>query len=473
MSLRRNILANYVSQIYVTSIGIIIVPLYISYMGPEAFGLVGFFIMLQAWFKLLDMGLTPTVLRETARYRGGATDVLSYRRLTRALEGIFMCVALVGGLLLYLASNWIATHWLDTLNLPIHEVISSLKLIALIVAMRWMCGLYHGIISGSEQLVWLGVFNAAIASLRFILVLPMLAFFSSRPSAFFSFQLIVAILELFVLVLFAYRVLPRVQKDQKISWNWVALKPVMKFSLSITITASVWVMLTQTDKLILSKMLPLAEYGYFTLAVLIAGGIVTLSSPISGAILPRMTNLEAAGDHEGLITIYKKSTRLVTYISSTTGVFLCFFATPILLAWTGNKELTDNAAPILRLYALGNSFLVLYAFTYYLQYAKGDLKLHVIGNILFVIFLVPIFIFMSKKYGAVGTGYTWAVMNILFLIFWTPLVHKRLAVNIHFNWMFMDIILPIVPSLILSSILYFYFGEVGVYADSKNKIKQY
>ena len=46
MSLKRNILANYVSQIYVTLIAIGMVPLYIEYMGAEAYGLVGFFAML-------------------------------------------------------------------------------------------------------------------------------------------------------------------------------------------------------------------------------------------------------------------------------------------------------------------------------------------------------------------------------------------------------------------------------------------
>jgi O-antigen/teichoic acid export membrane protein len=67
MPLKKNILANYASQIYVTLIGIFMVPLYIKYMGAEAYGLVGFFAMLQAWFNLLDMGLTPTTARETAR----------------------------------------------------------------------------------------------------------------------------------------------------------------------------------------------------------------------------------------------------------------------------------------------------------------------------------------------------------------------------------------------------------------------
>jgi O-antigen/teichoic acid export membrane protein len=53
------------------------VPLYLKYMGAEAYGLIGFFSMIQVWFAILDMGLSPTVARETARYKGGATDVIA------------------------------------------------------------------------------------------------------------------------------------------------------------------------------------------------------------------------------------------------------------------------------------------------------------------------------------------------------------------------------------------------------------
>jgi len=78
MSFKKNIVANYASQLYSAGISILILPLYIKYMGAEAYGLVGFFTMLQAWFGLLDLGLTPTIARETARYRGGSMSGLQY-----------------------------------------------------------------------------------------------------------------------------------------------------------------------------------------------------------------------------------------------------------------------------------------------------------------------------------------------------------------------------------------------------------
>ena len=92
MSIKRNIVANYAGQLYATLIGVLLVPLYVETMGVEAYGLVGFFSMLQGWFMLLDMGLTPTIGRETARFNGGAIDALGLRRLLRAFEGIFVAV---------------------------------------------------------------------------------------------------------------------------------------------------------------------------------------------------------------------------------------------------------------------------------------------------------------------------------------------------------------------------------------------
>jgi hypothetical protein len=52
MSLKKNIAANYASQFYVTLIGIVMMPLHIKYMGADAYGLVGFFAMLQACFLI-------------------------------------------------------------------------------------------------------------------------------------------------------------------------------------------------------------------------------------------------------------------------------------------------------------------------------------------------------------------------------------------------------------------------------------
>lgn len=418
------------------------VPMYIKYMGAEAYGLVGFFAMLQAWFNLLDMGLTPTMARESARYRGGAISLLDYRRLARALEGVFAAVALLGGVLLFTLAQPIADSWLNASELPLQEVIQALELMAAIVALRWMCGLYRGVITGAERLVWLSGFNSVIATGRFVLILPVLMFVSASPQTFFGFQLVVALLEIGGLGWMAYRLMPAIPAGQRIRWEWAPLRPVLKFSLSIAFTSSVWVLVTQTDKLVLSKILPLADYGYFTVAVLVASGIMILSGPISSALMPRMTRLQAERNHDALIAVYRQATQLVTVIAVPAALVLIFFAPQVLWAWTGDAALVERAAPALRLYAIGYAFLAVGAFPYYLQYAKGNLRLHLLGNSLFALLLIPSVIWAASHHGMTGAGWAWLVSNAMYFLIWTPLVHRQFAPGVHTGWLLADIVRP-------------------------------
>lgn len=449
MGLKRNILANTTSQLYVTLIGIVVVPLYIKYMGAEAYGLVGFFTMMQAWFNLMDMGLTPTMARETARFRGGIADALGYRRLVRSLEGVFLLVALAGGSSMFAASGYLASDWLQASQLPKAEIHAALQLMSMSVALRWMSGLYRATITGSEQLVWLGVYNSGIATLRFVGVLPALIFIGATPVVFFSYQFGLAIMELLGLLFKAYRLLPKIPAGQRLAWAWAPLRKVLKFSATIGTISVVWIFVTQTDKLILSKILPLAEYGYFTLAVLVASGVTVISGPISGAIMPRLARLEAQGDHDGLLSVYRQATQLVAVLSGAAAITVAFCAEPLLWAWTGNATLARQAAPVLVLYAMGNGILAISAFPYYLQFAKGNLRLHLIGHVGFVMLLIPALIWAAGRYGGIGAGYVWLLVNLIYFVAWVPLVHRKFASGLNPVWFGRDSLLIIMVTALV------------------------
>ncbi len=454
--LKNNILANYASQIYVTIIGIALLPLYIKYMGSEAYGLVGFFAMLQVWFSVLDLGLTPTVGRETARYNGGTVSALAFRQLYRALTIIFFVVAVIGGGILFLSSRIIVTKWLNIENLPVNDVVIAIQIMAVSVALRWMTGLYRGVVTGSEKLVWLSGFNAAIATLRFVGVFASMWHFGFTPLVFFIHQFIVALIEIFGLALKTQQLLPpKSSLTEAIGWSFHPIKPVLKFSLTIAFTASVWVFVTQTDKLVLSGILSLENYGYFTLSVLVANGIMMISGPVSNAIMPRMARLHAENKHDEMIGIYRQATQLVAIMAGSAAITLVMTAKPLLIAWTGDLHLAEQAAPILRLYAAGNLFLCIAAFSYYLQYAKGTLRYHLIGNAGLVLILIPSIIYAAIHFGGIGAGYVWLTMNVLFLFFWVAYVHHKLEPKLHYNWLWHDVLKIIMPSSLVAMVVFY------------------
>jgi O-antigen/teichoic acid export membrane protein len=438
-TIRKNVIASYASQIYMAVIGIVLMPYYLRSMGAEAYGLIGFYSMLQGWFMLLDVGLTPTMIRETARFRGGSLDGLTLRRFVRAIEGIFLGTGIIAALSIIACSRYVATDWLKVQKLPIIEVQHVIMLIALIISIRWASSLYKGAVNGFEHLVWLGGLNIVIATLRFVGVIPVLILVGAKPTVFFSYQIVIATIELICLIIKTYRLLPRLSSSEHLGWDLKPLKGVLGFSLTIAVTSSTWVIVTQTDTLLLSKFLPLSEYAYFTLAVLLASGVNLLSGPISGALLPRMVKLQAEGDEDGMLRLYRNATQMVAVIAIPASLVLAFFSRQILQVWTANAIVAHSAAPVLTLYALGNGLLALCSFPYFLQFAKGDLKLHLIGSLLFVVALIPTLIWATLHYGMVGAGYAWVGANAIYFIFWVPTVHRRFVKGLHLDWLLHDV----------------------------------
>lgn len=447
MSFKKNLIANYASQIYMTLAGILILPLYLKYMGAEAYGLVGFFTALQSWFNVLDLGLSPSISRETARMRAGAISARNYRELLRVLQLLFLVIMLMGTGVLFLLAPYMSHSWLQAQTIPAQEIQVALQLMAASIGLRWMCGLYRYTVIGAERFVWLSYYTWVFTTLRYLGVLLVLIYIGTTPFLFFFYQIVISLFELAFLASKAIREFPSLPQGQKLSWKladlMASIKPIIPFALSIAVTSSIWIVITQTDKLILSKLLSLTEYGYFTLGVLAASGVMLFSAPFSMVLQPRLAKLKAEGKDKELLTLYRQATQFVASITVPASIVLAFFPEQVLWLWTNNLSVATATAPVLRLYALGNAALAFTTFPYYLQYANGTMRLHLIGNTCFALVLIPSIIWATLHFGMIGAAKVWFLANISFFLIWTAFVHRRFIKNTHLRWLCVDL-LPIV-----------------------------
>src|SRR5579862_1907118 len=143
ISIKRNVAASYVGQIYAVLVSVIMAPVYLSYMGTEAYGLIGFFTVLTGWFQLLDMGLTPTVVRETALRRGGEISAGELHVFIRGLAIVFGVISTTAATAILLLSHQIATRWRKVGHLPIIDVEISIGIMGALGPLRWVGGLYR------------------------------------------------------------------------------------------------------------------------------------------------------------------------------------------------------------------------------------------------------------------------------------------------------------------------------------------
>ncbi|MCP5004001.1 MAG: oligosaccharide flippase family protein [Planctomycetes bacterium] len=219
-------------------------------------------------------------------------------------------------------------------------------------------------------------------------------------------------------------------------------------------------MLTQLDKLILSHVLSLKEYGYFALVIVVTNGLLSLSAPISQAIMPRMTALLSQGDEAAFLSLYRKATRFVAaLIFPITGI-IALFSSELLYAWTGKKAAAEWGGSVLSWFALGNGILIIGGFQYILQYAHGSLKLHVIISTINTIFQVPVLAYAAFEYGALGAAIAWFMLRLLAFLVWPMVVHTRLFAGLHKKWILNDIIPVLLMTVALLSFISCFEVEV-------------
>jgi O-antigen/teichoic acid export membrane protein len=389
------------------------------------------------------------LVREAARFRGGAIGVNTLRSMLRALEIFFGIVSVAGGGFIVLLSKQIATDWLKVQHLPIEDVAQAIVLMGLAIPLRWIGGLYRSVINGFEQQVWLAGYNIIIATFRFVGVIGIFKLLGATPENFFSYQLILAAIELGGLALMTYRLVRRGAVARE-KFSWKPFRDNLAFSLTIAFTATVWLALIQTDRMVLSKTLTLSAYGIFSIAIVAAATVSALNGALGQAILPRLTKFVAESDAEGMIRLYRNATQMACVIAAPVVATLTFFANPVLASWTGKLAVAHQAAPILALYAIGNGLAWISSFPYYLQYAKGNLRLHLIGNTIQLLFFVPLIFFAAKRYGPVGTGAVWAISNGLYFLIYVPIVHARFLPRDHWKWILHDIAPIVIPVLLIA-----------------------
>jgi O-antigen/teichoic acid export membrane protein len=440
LALKKNILANYLGQGWTAVMGLAFIPLYIQYLGMEAYGLIGLFGVMQAWLILLDMGMTPVLNREMARFTAGAVSSQSIRDLLRSLEMICFSLSILIALVVWAASGYLASDWLKADKLSNAVVAQAISVMAFVVALRFVEGIYRGSLFGLQRQVWYNVVNSTITTIRHVGAVAVLAWVSPTAQAFFIWQAVVSLLSIAVFAAGVYRALPKPSLQPRFSQE--ALAGVWKFAKGMMGITLLGILLTQVDKVLLSRLLPLESFGYYMLAATVAGLLYMLVTPISAAAYPRMVELSTQDDQIALVSVYHQGAQMITILIAPAMMLLGFFAGGVLFMWSGNVDLAENTAPILSALALGTFLNALMWMPYQLQIAHGWTSLNLKINFVAAVVLIPAILWVVPRYGAFGAACIWVILNAGYVLIAIQLMHRRLIPKEKWRWYFEDLLLP-------------------------------
>lgn len=444
--LGRNLAAGVASTGWTAIVTICTVPVYLHYLGVEAYGLIGFYTALQGVFAVLDLGLAQSMNREVARAasdeeRARARDLLH----TLALGYWLVAVAIGAGM--WLAASWISQHWLST-SIDAGQLTTAIALMGLTVACRFPLGLYLGALIGARRMALASGIEMIMITVANVGVVGILAWVSPTIEAFFTWQALVAMINLFVIRAAAWSVVGE-RGDRKPQFDLGAVQRIWRFSAGLAATAVLGAIFVQSDKIVLSRTVSLAELGAYTLASIAARSLYVVVAPVFSAIYPQMSSMHAAGRFDEITLLYRQGTRLLMAVLLPVAIFVTIFSAEIFTLWTGDADLAASLYLVVGFLLFGTALNGAMHFPYALQLAFGDSHLPMVINATLLIVFVPLLILLSVRFGIVGAAAAWAILNFLYLFLGTWLTHRKLLPGIGGRWLGGDVGVPLLVSLVI------------------------
>lgn len=437
---KKNIIANLVGSGWTALIGVAFTPFYIEFLGMEAYGLIGFCLMLQTTLMVMDLGLSPTLNRVLARYSAGTDEAGEQRDFVRTTEVISWGIGISVGILLYALAPLVSRQWIRSSSISAEEIRRTIWIICINLALQFPLCFYQGGLMGLQKQVLVNVVRIVAATAGGAGAAFILWKISSTPVAFFSWQVAVTVAQVILTMLLLWHSLPERAGPPRFEFR--LLRNVWRFAAGMTGISISGLVLTQMDKVVLSKILFLESFGYYTLAGVVCSGLYVLVAPVYSAIFPRFSALVATGDDKELTQLYHRGAQFMAVLVLPASSIMALFSREILLLWTRNQDVTVAASPIVTALTIGTALNGLMHLPFALQLAHGWTRIGMLINLFLITILLPATIFLAQAYGATGGAAAWALLNALYVLIGIPLTHRRILRGETLRWVKDDLILP-------------------------------
>ncbi len=440
MNLRSNIIANYLGQGWIALMNVAFVPYYLDLLGVESFALIGFFLMLQTVVSVLDLGMTPAISREMSRFVSGVVLPQEIRDLLRTIETIAWAIALSLLISAIVVSPLMASYWFSSKSIGTESLQRTLCIMAFVLAVRFVENVYKGSLMGLQRQVLFNIVNVSFTTIRQAGAVFVLQFVMPSIDAFLAWQAIISVASLVVMGYCVYSAIPRSSRWSKFSLD--SLRNIRRFALGMVGITSVTILLTQVDKIMLSKLLSLEQYGYYSLATMISGVLSLLVAPISQAVYPRFVACCSNDEEDSLIRTYHLSSQLVSVLVAPIACVLSFDSHGVVFGWTGDRTIASATYSLLTVLTIGCYLNCVMWIPYQCMLAHGWTRLTFIGNCVAAAILIPSLPFVISRYGAVGAATIWFILNLGYLFFSIHFFHRTLLKNEKWSWYLSDVLYP-------------------------------
>lgn len=441
-----------ISNLWLTFATLVCTPLYIKFLGIESYGLIGFYITILAIVGVIDSGFSSAAAREIASMNANDSMRLKIKDLFFSLEVVYWpIISLVALIFLYLL-NYGNNSWVAGESLNPSLISETISLILLLTFFQVPIGLYMNGLIGFQKHITFSILNSFFGTIRTFGVLPLLYFYEDIR-IFFLWQIAWAILQVLAsksILFFNLKKISTIRSKFSIA-SLIKIKNYLGGMFLVTVLSLI---VSQIDKVILSKILSLEDFAYYMLAFTVALSLSRLTTPIIQVFWPKFSSLNQDHQIKELRAKFFECFEILSAAIIPIAIIIFLYSEPLLFLWTNDIQVTANTKSLLMVLIIGTTFSALSFPALIVLYAKGILMYVIKVNFVSLMIIGPSLLIFTSMYGSIAAAFLIALFGILMLTLFNYKAFVILEISSKF-FFFKKFFYPVALSIFISSLFYF------------------
>ena len=414
-NLSRNIIYNFFGQGLILALGFVAVRYVFRQLGEDALGIIYFTATLSAILSgVLEMGLGATTVREISAY--ASDEPLYIANLLRTGSLFYWGAYLVVAVAVYFLVPLLVTKWINLKTLDPSAAIPVLRILGVSALVALPRAFYTSILRGLQRMEFNNLIDVATGGLQQFgtIVILVLGGGLIHVAYWFAacFALGLAAYFMISVHFFSFRVLVPGYSSEVVKRNFRYASRMA----SISILAMVHM---QSDKAMVSKLLPLGELGYYGLAYSAISRSTLLTSAIAQATFPSFSALFKKGDRLALLVQYRKLQDLLCFGTVPLFAAIPFAALPVFTYLFNAEAARLLLLPVTLLgvgFYMNGTLNILYVFS--LAVGRPDIAAR--QNFYALFCVLPVTLLLVYFFGLAGAGFSWVFYHLFAYAYGVP-----------------------------------------------------
>ena len=346
-ALTQNTILNLAGQLIPGIIGLVSIPLLITHIGKDRFGLLSLVWTVISYFTLFDLGLDQALVKLVAEKIGD--------RAEEEIPGIFWnalliltVMSVIGSMILFALTPFLVRSVFKIPDLLQDEAIRSFYCLSLSLILITLTASFRGVLEARQRFGFANLLYSLMGVSIF--VGPLIVSFWTADLFALVFMLLLVRVFIFVAhAWFVFYLYPELRNPGRIEKN--ILRRLFRFAAWMTVSNIISPIMVYFDRFILAAIVPIGFLGFYTTPYEVVNRLLVIPGSVVRTIFPTFAFL-GVEKSRGVEVIFVRCVKLILFVMFPTILLLVYFGGEGLNLWLG-AEFAEKSYRVLQVLSIG------------------------------------------------------------------------------------------------------------------------